>query len=179
MRYAIISSKNTGNTGLLSKKVHDVLKGFSESECLFFGSVAELTDEALTADRIYVGFWTDKGMCDEVSGHLLSQLKDKEIFLFGSAGFGVDQTYFDGVLDKTKEFIDSSNKVIGQFMCQGKMKQIVRDKYVGMLETAEATGDEKTVKTAKMLINNFDMALSHPNQDDFENLADTIVKKFY
>ena len=179
MRYAIISSKNTGNTNLLTEKVRDVLKGFSESTCTFSGCVQEMTEDALTADRIYVGFWTDKGMCDEVSGHLLSSLKNKEIFLFGSAGFGVDQAYFDQVLDKTKELIDPSNKVIGTFMCQGKMKQIVRDKYTEMLKGAKAAGDEKTVKTAEMLIKNFDMALSHPDLNDFENLADTVIKKFY
>ena len=179
MRYAIISSKKSGNTWELTKKVQEALLGFSTSECIFFDCVEELTEEALSADRLYIGFWTDQGMCDNNIKELLSKVKNKEIFLFGSAGFGVNQTYFDEVLRKSKEFIDDSNKIIGEFMCQGKMKPIVREKYEGMLKTAQENNDEKTIKTANMLIKNFDLALSHPNEDDFKNLADTIAKKFY
>ena len=179
MRYAIISSKTTGNTGMLAEKVYNSLLGFSTSECIFHDSVENITAEALTADRLYIGFWTDKGMCDQLTQALLTKLKDKEIFLFGSAGFGMTQAYFDDVLTKTKEFIDSSNKIIGEFICQGKMKPIVREKYEDMLKNAEEENDEKTIKTAKMLIENFDLAKSHPDMDDLMNLTDTVAKKFY
>lgn len=179
MRYAIISSKTTGNTGMLADKVYKALKGFSTSTCVFHDSVDKITAEALTADRLYIGFWTDQGQCDQMTKALLTKLKDKEIFLFGSAGFGMTQAYFDDVLGKTKEFIDSSNKIVGEFMCQGKMQPAVREKYVAMLQKAEDNKDEKTIKTAEMLIKNFDMAKTHPDMDDLMNLTDTIAKKFY
>lgn len=179
MRYAIISSKKTGNTWELTKAVHKALQGFSTGECVFYGCVEDLTPEALTADRLYLGFWTDQGMCDSYIKELLSKVKDKEIFLFGSAGFGIDKAYFDEVLGKSKEFMDTSNKLIGEFMCQGRMKPVVRQKYEDMLKAAKENNDEKAIKTAEMLIDNFDMALAHPNDEDFKNLADTVVKKFY
>lgn len=179
MHYAIISSKTTGNTGMLTEKVHQALKGFSTSKCIFCDSVDNITAEALTADRLYIGFWTDQGQCDKSTQALLTQLKNKEIFLFGSAGFGMTQAYFDDVLSKTKEYIDDTNKIIGEFMCQGKMKPVVREKYEAMLKKAEDSNDEKTVKTAKMLIENFDLAKSHPDMDDLMKLSDKVAKKFY
>lgn len=179
MRYAIITSKTTGNTGLLAEKVHHALRGFSTSECIFYDGIENISAEALTADRLYIGFWTDEGVCDKLTKSLLTKLKNKELFLFGSAGFGMSQEYFDDVLNKTKELIDSSNKVIGEFMCQGRMKPVVRKKYETMLQQAKEDNNESAIKTAKMLIENFDMASTHPDMDDLLKLSDIVVKKFY
>lgn len=176
MRYAIISSKKTGNTWELTKTVHKALEDFPADECVFYGCVEELTTDALNADRLYIGFWTDEGMCDKQVRDLLSKLDNKEIFLFGSAGFGMDKEYFHNVLKKSKEFLNSSNTVIGEFMCQGKMKPRVRKKYEDTLHTAKKANDEKTIETINLLIQNYDMSLSHPNHEDFKNLAQAVVK---
>lgn len=60
MSYAIAYSSRTGNTAQLAQAVREAL---SEQECRYFG---EPHAEALVADTIYVGFWTDKGTCDEI-----------------------------------------------------------------------------------------------------------------
>ena len=167
MKYSIVCSSQTGNTMLLGENVK---KALPEGDCVYFGGI---DDKALDADRIYVGFWTDKGVCDDATKEFLGKAENKEIFLFGSAGFGVDLSYFEKILTACNEYL-GNNRLIGTFMCQGKMRQPVRDRYEKMLEKAKADGDEKGQKTAEMLIGNFDMALSHPDQKDFDNLIDAV-----
>ena len=54
------------------------------------------------------------------------------MFLFGTAGFGESEAYFQKVLDRVKESIDESNSIIGTYMCQGKMPMAVRERYEKM-----------------------------------------------
>ena len=53
-------------------------------------------------------------------------------------------------------------------MCQGKMPQSVRERYVKMKEQP----DHMTNLDA--MIENFDKALSHPDADDLEKLANAV-----
>ena len=45
--------------------------------------------------------------------------------------------YFEKILGQVKQSIDASNTVIGEYMCQGKMPQSVRERYVKMKENPE------------------------------------------
>ena len=85
MRYAIVYSSRTGNTKLLAETIRGILP---EEDCLYFG---EPDASALAADRIYAGFWTDRGDCDSGIAAFLPQLDRQELFLFGTAGFGGEQ----------------------------------------------------------------------------------------
>ena len=51
----------------------------------------------MEADTLYVGFWTDKGKADESSSDFLKQLRGKQVFLFGTAGFGGSEEYFNKI----------------------------------------------------------------------------------
>jgi hypothetical protein len=64
--------------------------------------------------------------------------------------------------------VDESNTVIGEFMCQGKMPQSVRDRYVKMKEKPDHAPN------LDELIQNFDRALSHPDNEDLERLEEII-----
>ena len=59
MSYAIVFSSRTGNTRRLAEAVRAALPA---GECLYFGPPDAA---ALAAGRLYIGFWTDKGSCDE------------------------------------------------------------------------------------------------------------------
>ena len=87
-RYSIIYSSRTGNTRLLAEAIRESLPA---DLCNHFG-----TDEAdaVESEKLYVGFWTDKGTADEAALALLKRLKNKKIFLFGTAGFGESGAYF-------------------------------------------------------------------------------------
>ena len=162
MKYAIVYSSQTGNTKLLAETVRDTLPA---EDCLYFGTPDEA---ALQAERVYVGFWTDKGTCDSGTAEFLKRLTDQQVFLFGTAGFGENQDYFDKVLERTEKNIPGGASVAGRFMCQGKMPMSVRQRYEKMLSSPVK------VPNIRGMIENFDKALTHPDAQDLENLKKTV-----
>ena len=161
-KYSILVSSVTGNTKALADAIYEVLP---KEYCDFYGNAKAQMPQS---EILYIGFWTDKGNADNKTLELLSKLKNKKIFLFGTAGFGGSNTYFNKILEQVRQSIDSSNEVIGAYMCQGKMPQSVRDRYIKMKENPEHPAN------LDMLIENFDRALSHPDADDLERLKKTL-----
>jgi len=154
MSYAIVYSSRTGNTAMLAQAVREALP---QEDCRYFGAPAP---QALAADTVYVGFWTDKGTCDEPTARFLQSLTDQKVFLFGTAGFGGAPAYFQQILDRVKANLAPGVQVTGTYMCQGKMPQAVRDRYAAMEESPRRTA----------MLENFDQALSHPDQEDLVRL---------
>ena len=159
MRYAIVYSSRTGNTALLAQAIREALPG---EECLYFGPP---DPQALAADRIYAGFWTDKGSCDEAMGAFLRSLEGQQVFLFGTAGFGGAPAYFERILARAGENLAPTAQRVWQYMCQGKMPQAVRTRYEGM---------EPGPRRDAMLAN-FDQALSHPDAQDLARLKEAVT----
>ena len=95
-------------------------------------------------------------------------MRNRKIFLFGTAGFGGSESYFQAILDKTKAFVDDSNTVIGTYMCQGKMPLSVRERYMKMKEQPDH------MPNIDAMVENFDKALSHPDADDLKKLANLV-----
>ena len=158
MSYSIVYSSQTGNT----KQLADTLRScLPQEECVYFGTP---DPAAAAAEVLYVGFWTDKGKADAAVMDFLKQLRDKQVFLFGTAGFGGSQEYFHKILKATQAGLDSSNQVFGSFMCQGKMPLSVRQRYETMKK------QPIHLPNLDALIENFDKALSHPDQADLEQL---------
>lgn len=179
--FSIVFSSRTGNTAELAEAVREALQ---EGTCEYFGSVngddggdgrgyagagCGRTSSAIPAsETLFVGFWTNQGVADQAAQKLLGQLRNRKIFLFGTAGFGGSEAYFQAILDKTKAFIDDSNTVIGTFMCQGKMPHSVRERYVKMREQPDH------MPNIDAMIENFDKALSHPDANDLEKLTNLV-----
>lgn len=155
MKYAIVYSSRTGNTKLLAQAIRSALP---PEDCLYFGPPSP---EALTAQRVYVGFWTDKGTCDGETQSFLASLTGQEVFLFGTAGFGGAPAYFEKILSSVQAHVPASAHILGGYMCQGKMPQAVRQRYEAMEDSPRRTA----------MLENFHKALSHPDQDDLNNLT--------
>lgn len=162
MSYAIVFSSKTGNTKLLADTLHACLP---QENCCYFGTP---DPAAMEADDLYVGFWTDKGNADESTLDFLKQLHGKSIFLFGTAGFGGSEEYFNKILKKVERSLDRSNTVFGRYMCQGKMPLSVRQRYEGMKK------QPIHLPNLDALIENFDNALSHPDAEDLERLKQAV-----
>ena len=163
-RYSIMFSSLTGNTRMLADAIREVLP---KENCDYFGLCK--ADEPIS-EMLYIGFWTDRGNADKTSLELLKTLRNKKIFLFGTAGFGMDEEYFKKILGNIKANIDPGNQIIGEYMCQGKMPQAVRDRYVKMKEQPDPKPN------LDMLIANFDLALSHPDEKDLEKLRKKVME---
>ena len=112
MSYAIVFSSKTGNTRLLADTLRASLP---QNECTYFGAPAP---EALEAETLYIGFWTDKGHADDTLTAFLQTLKGKRIFLFGTAGFGGSAPYFEKILAATPmgHFGDSEKDLVGALL---------------------------------------------------------------
>lgn len=164
MTYAVIYASATGNTKMLAEEIR---KRLGKKECVCFGTVEE-AGTAVRADIIFAGFWTDKGDCSEELGHFLEGLHGRRVFLFGTAGFGGAQSYFDQILERVKGHLAADNEVVGTYMCQGKMPQSVRKRYEGMME--QNPGDERI----KGMIENFDQAVQHPDEADLNMLGEAV-----
>ena len=172
--FSIVFSSRTGNTAELAEAVREALQ---EGTCEYFGSVngddagagCGRTSSAIPAsETLFVGFWTNQGVADQATQKLLGQLRNRKIFLFGTAGFGGSEAYFQAILDKTKAFIDDSNTVIGTYMCQGKMPLSVRERYMKMKEQPDH------MPNIDAMIENFDKALSHPDATDLKKLTNLV-----
>lgn len=158
MTYAIVYSSKTGNTRLLAETLRDTLPA---GDCLYFGTPS---DEALRAERIYVGFWTDKGTCDADTAAFLTRLTTQEVFLFGTAGFGGSPEYFDQILSAARKNLPDGATVCGSYMCQGKMPAAVRARYQAM----------EDMPRRQAMLDNFDAALSHPDAADLDHLRNAV-----
>ena len=162
MKYSIVFSSKTGNTQQLADAIRAALPA---EDLHYFGAPA---DAALDAERIYVGFWTDKGHCNDEITAFLKTLKNKQVFLFGTAGFGGSPEYFDKILVTAKKHLDRSNVIIGSYMCQGRMPQSVRERYVKM------KASPLPIPNIDSMIENFDAAASHPNENDLQQLKQMV-----
>ena len=160
--YSIIFSSMTGNTRKLADKIHEVLP---KESCDYFGTADA---QGIESELLYIGFWTDKGNADSDTLDFLSKLKNKKIFLFGTAGFGGSDAYFQRILGNVKSAIDSSNTIVGEYMCQGKMPVSVRQRYEAM------KAKPLHIPNLDALIENFDKALSHPDAADLEQLKQAV-----
>lgn len=160
MKYSIVFSSHTGNTRMLAEELKKILP---ESDCVYYG---EPNEAVLNCELVLVGFWTDKGMCDETLSDFLKKLHEKKVFLFGTAGFGASEDYFAQILTRVEALMDNSNVVVGHYMCQGKMQKSVRDRYVAMLD--------QNPEKFQSLLDNYDKALSHPDADDLDMLKKAV-----
>ena len=149
MTYAIVYESSTGNTEQLAQAVAAALPS---GECRAFGRVDEVDRAAVAqADRVYAGFWTNRGDCGDELAEVLATLADKDVFLFGTAGFGADATYFAGVMSRVAVHLPASAQVVGSFA-------MPRPHARKRPRALRADGAAKPEQAARMqqLIDNFD-----------------------
>lgn len=162
MTYSIVFSSVTGNTACLAERVKASLP---TDKLVYFGSPNEI---APISDILFVGFWVDKGKPDSASEQFLKAIENKSIFLFGTAGFSDNNGYYEKLLENASKCIKPSNKLMGSFICQGKMPDSVRNRYESMLS---ANPKDEKIKT---MIENFDKAKCHPDNSDLEILSQKV-----
>ena len=166
MKTAVIYVSGTGNTAALAKAIFEDLP--PEAEAVLGGPGALPED----AELIFAGFWTDKGGCPAELADLLPQLHKKQVALFGTAGFGGSQEYFDTILDRVASALPEDCRRLEGFMCQGRMPLGVKKRYEAM--QAQSPEDPKW----QAMLDNFDRAASHPDGDDLRK-AGEFGKRIY
>lgn len=159
MQAMVVYSSHTGNTQKIATAIFSAIPGDSKD----MQKIEEYRGK--DAELYFVGFWTDKGNCDEETAELLSRLHGKKVALFGTCGMGTDEAYFAQIESRARKWLPADNTYMGAYLCQGKMPMQVRKRYEEMLP-----GGEKGAWLQAM-IRNFDEALLHPDRADEEGAA--------
>lgn len=162
--YAIVYSSRTGNTERLARRLRQALP---QAVCVYYGPPGDTVPEA---ELIFAGFWTDKGDCDAAAAQFLERLRGRQVFLFGTAGFGGSGAYFNGILARVRGHLADGNQVAGSYLCQGEMPAAVRRRYEAMAQTEP--------EKAKPMLENFDRAVGHPNEADLTALEQAVFRQF-
>ncbi len=161
MNIAIIYSSRTGNTKTIAESIKEELQN---RNIVYFGNA---TKELPQADIYIIGSWTDKGNATNDIIEVLNKIKNKKIAYFGTAGYGESEEYYKKLFERVKKNIDPSNEILGYFYCQGKMPIQVKEKYEQISQNSENPN-------LKVAIENFDKALSHPDDKDISNAKEWI-----
>ena len=93
-------------------------------------------------------------------------LKDKNVAIFGTAGYGGSKEYYRTLIDRFSEDLDDSNSVIGGFYCKGRMREVVKERYITLMQEHP---DDKNLEVS---LRNFEEAANHPNQSDLINAGE-------
>lgn len=163
MKVAIIYSSITGNTKLLA----ETIKSEINKDIVYCGKPI---NEGIDADIYFIGSWTNKGDASNDIINFLKKLKNKKIAYFGTAGYGGSTTYYDTLFSRVKQYIDSSNTILGYFYCQGKMPVQIKERYIKMI--TENPND----KNLEVSIKNYEDALTHPDKKDLEDVKKWVNK---
>lgn len=89
----------------------------------------------------------------------------KRVFLFGTCGFGADQSYYQQIIDRVSSNLAEDAELAGWAMCQGKMGPAVKQRYEAMLE------QDPDNARFKMLLDNWVAAKDHPTKEDLEDMS--------
>lgn len=165
-KYSVVYSSPTGNTAKLADKLREILP---TDGCVYFGSPSA-QEEIADSEVVFLGFWTLRRDADAETKEFLPRLNDKKVFLFGTAGFASNGEYYDEILGRVKQQLPDSTEYLGGFLCAGKMPQETCLKY-----RAALMEHPNNVKIMRM-IDNFDRAATHPDENDLIRFADAIQK---
>ena len=156
MKYAVVYSSVTNNT----KKLAETIKSTVGAEYC-----GKPSDEALVADVVFVGFWATRNSCGADIQAFMQKLSNKKVFLFGTAGYNDTQEYFEEILTNAKEYIPTSNEIIGTYMCQGKVTDAMQERI-----------KEVMPEKYELIKDKLASSVNHPNQTDLDALIATIEK---
>ncbi len=143
----IMYSSISGNTKKLAELIN------SNVNASYCGKIKEVT-----SDVIYVGFWTTKNSCSDDVAKLLEGLNNKKVFLFGTCGYNNTEEFYNEILTNVKSKVNSSNTIIGEFICQASVSDA---KMKALKET------HPNYEKMKPLL---EESLNRPLQSDLDNL---------
>lgn len=162
MKSLVLYSSLTGNTKKLAEIIYEelpnekVIKKISDKE--------NLQDY----DLIIIGYWVDKGICDNKSKEILQGLTNKKVILFGTLGAANFGQYYSKVKSNVEKLIEDKNKILGHFLCQGSISEQVIKR---LEEKVKVNPDDEHIKAQ---LEAYKLGLTHPDEKDLENCREFI-----
>ena len=162
MTEAIIYDSLSGNTESLAKEIKSIKKN-AYYEKIYDKLIEELPEY----DIYYIGSPIIKGMCTDKIKRLLQKIENKKIFLFITTGYK-GEDYYESLTRRILEIIPKSNQILGIFLCQGKMQDAVKKRYIKLIQ------EHPEDKNLKVSLENFEQAKTHPDENDKKDLIEKI-----
>lgn len=160
MKSAIIYSTITGNTKKVAEGIWEVMpKGteiFNVEENPKWGEY----------DLLILGYWVDRGLADTKMRAYMNKIQGKNLGIFGTLGERDNTDYSRGIQNKIEESLSNSNKVLANFICQGKIDPKFITKWIEVLD------NNPNDKKARSIVDEFNKASIHPNEEDIRNAQD-------
>lgn len=113
MKSIVVVSSLTGNTLKVASAV-----AYGLDDNLEAVKVEENPDVS-DYDLVVIGTWIDRGTADAKAQEFIKTIKNKKVAVFATLGAYPDSDHAKKCLDNISKLFDSSNEVVGQFICQG------------------------------------------------------------
>jgi flavodoxin len=152
----IVYSSISGNTRLLAENVYNK---FEKSADLY--SIENAPDPQKYS-WIFLGFWVNRGTADEKTKAYIESIKGKDIGYFGTLGAYPDSEHAEKVINSVSSLISKENRLLGSFLCQGRIKSKLTEKFKKM------EGNHSHKMTPERIQRHKD-AESHPDDRDIKN----------
>ena len=115
MKSIVVVSSLTGNTLKLASAVAYALNNNVEAV-----KVEEKPDVS-DYDLVAVGCWINRGTADDKAQEFIKTIKGKKVAIFATLGAYPDSDHAKKSLENIAALFESSNEVVGQYICQGSV----------------------------------------------------------
>ncbi|MCI2062147.1 MAG: flavodoxin family protein [Eubacteriaceae bacterium] len=169
LKYVVAFSSKTGNTKAIAGRIFDALPvSAEEKEIVDIGESGFLMD----AETYFIGFPVHRMTCGMDVIDSLADLHEVSIALFATCGAEPTESYKKEIEQNVRAWVEDDNEYLGFFLCQGRMQDEIRERY-------DSLRNDENMDAIEKMIENFDEALSHPDELDLADasfFAKTLAK---
>lgn len=163
MKSLIVYSSRTGNTKMVAEAVCEVMPN---------STIASIDDAPSyqNFDIVAIGYWVDKGLPDTKVLEYFKTLKNTTVILFGTLGAYPDSDHAKYCMREAEKLLTEStlgNKVLGSFLCMGK----VDPKLLAAMAKMPQMAQHPMTEERKQRI---EEAKKHPNEADLLNVQNFV-----
>lgn len=154
MKSLVVYSSRTGNTRKIAEAIAAVFPG-----CELYSVESAPAPEGY--ELVAIGYWVDKGMPDAEAKTYLETVRNTNVALFGTLGAWPDSEHAKDCVVQGEALVNAPerrNKVLGTYLCQGK----VDPKVIAMMQKMAASAHPMTPERKARL----EEAAKHPDEAD-------------
>ena len=161
MKSIVVYSSLTGNTKMVGEAIAEVLA----PNCDIYK--VEDNPDITGYDLVVVGFWVDKGTADAKASKFLKSIRNSRVAVYATLGAEPDSEHAKTSLQNGIDMLDSSNEVMGRFICQGKIDPKLLEAMKKMFGTKVSKENFHAVDEKRL--ERHRKASTHPDEQDLAN----------